>query len=265
MLQFLLRSVFATVSVQENYYKHYTIALSYFFLSYYIFLVSAVFFLLFVICSFILLYSSFTSSYNISFYIALSHRFYSATACSDPGIVYTFSAVVNPATQRVRVPADAAAEEGGGSGSFHGSDADAGVGSVSSGSSGRRKHTDTERTASTQAPASRLTDVPPVALIQCGQCSIDRPVTAAHCYECGVCVDELDHHCPVCATESCVCVCVCVCYVHHMCISVRLPLYFQIYLSATFPAYLPTRAPACIYVHLSASLIHCFSLSFFSS
>ena len=125
MLQFLLRSVFVTVSVQENYYKHYTIALSYFFLSYYIFLVSAVFFLLFVICSFILLYSSFTSSYNISFYIALSHRFYSATACSDPGIVYTFSAVVNPATQRVRVPADAAAEEGGGSGSFHGSDADA--------------------------------------------------------------------------------------------------------------------------------------------
>lgn len=33
-------------------------------------------------------------------------------------------------------------------------------------------------------------------LIMCGTCRIDRPVTAKHCYECGVCVDELDHHCP---------------------------------------------------------------------
>ena len=143
----------------------------------------------------LMLFSHFSLCYNTFLYSALSPRFYSATACSDPGIVYTFSEVINPATQRVRVPADGATEEGGGSGSFHGSDA--GVGSVSSGSSARRKNTDTERTASTQAQGSRLTDVPPVALIQCGQCSIDRPVTAAHCYECGVCVDELDHHCPV--------------------------------------------------------------------
>lgn len=33
-------------------------------------------------------------------------------------------------------------------------------------------------------------------LIMCGTCRIDRPVTAKHCYECGVCVNELDHHCP---------------------------------------------------------------------
>ena len=115
--------------------------------------------------------------------------------------MYTYSEVVNPSTQRARSPNEGNIEDGiGGGGSFHGSDA--GVGSVSSGSSGRRKHTDTDRTGSTQAPGSSGTApepeaTPPAALIQCGQCSIDRPVTAAHCYECGVCVDELDHHCPV--------------------------------------------------------------------
>lgn len=137
-------------------------------------------------------------------------RFYSATACSDPGIVYTYTEVVNSSTQRARSPNpnEGNIEDGiGGGGSFHGSDA--GVGSVSSGSSGRRKHTDTDRTGSTQTPAPEPEAPPPVALIQCGQCSIDRPVTAAHCYECGVCVDELDHHCPVWATKNWVCVCLC--------------------------------------------------------
>ncbi len=33
-------------------------------------------------------------------------------------------------------------------------------------------------------------------MIMCGTCQIERPVTAKHCYECGVCVDDLDHHCP---------------------------------------------------------------------
>ena len=35
-----------------------------------------------------------------------------------------------------------------------------------------------------------------VRMIMCGTCQIERPVTAKHCYECGLCVDELDHHCP---------------------------------------------------------------------
>eukprot|EP01038_Epipyxis_sp_PR26KG_P016773 gene16773-22952_t len=30
----------------------------------------------------------------------------------------------------------------------------------------------------------------------CGICNIDRPRTASHCHSCGVCVIELDHHCP---------------------------------------------------------------------
>ena len=33
--------------------------------------------------------------------------------------------------------------------------------------------------------------------MECGQCLIDRPITASHCYECGLCVDKIDHHCPV--------------------------------------------------------------------
>ena len=143
------------------------------------------------------------SSHCYVFFCSLG-RFYSATACSDPGIVYSLSEVVNPSqsqsisTPRVRGANDGNVEDGGG-GSFHGSDAGVGSGSVSvsSGSSGRRKNTDTEQTGSTQAPCSRAPEVPPAAVMQCGQCSIDRPVTAAHCYECGVCVDELDHHCPV--------------------------------------------------------------------
>jgi succinate dehydrogenase/fumarate reductase flavoprotein subunit len=33
--------------------------------------------------------------------------------------------------------------------------------------------------------------------MECGRCNVDRPRTATHCYECGLCVDQLDHHCPV--------------------------------------------------------------------
>jgi len=32
--------------------------------------------------------------------------------------------------------------------------------------------------------------------INCNVCEVKRPITASHCYDCGVCVDELDHHCP---------------------------------------------------------------------
>ena len=32
--------------------------------------------------------------------------------------------------------------------------------------------------------------------MECSICQLYRPPTAVHCYECGVCVDRLDHHCP---------------------------------------------------------------------
>lgn len=31
---------------------------------------------------------------------------------------------------------------------------------------------------------------------ECSSCAIRRPVSSTHCIYCGVCVDELDHHCP---------------------------------------------------------------------
>jgi hypothetical protein len=43
--------------------------------------------------------------------------------------------------------------------------------------------------------------------MRCELCQIDRPFTASHCYDCGVCVDKLDHHCPV------------SCRIHSLCLS----------------------------------------------
>ena len=36
------------------------------------------------------------------------------------------------------------------------------------------------------------------ATVECGQCQIQRPYSARHCYYCKVCVEDLDHHCPWC-------------------------------------------------------------------
>ncbi|KAL7679030.1 putative palmitoyltransferase, DHHC domain-containing protein [Plasmopara halstedii] len=32
--------------------------------------------------------------------------------------------------------------------------------------------------------------------IICAQCEVRRPLNASHCSDCGVCIKELDHHCP---------------------------------------------------------------------
>lgn len=34
------------------------------------------------------------------------------------------------------------------------------------------------------------------APLMCSQCKVPRPASASHCYECNLCVDKLDHHCP---------------------------------------------------------------------
>lgn len=58
---------------------------------------------------------------------------------------------------------------------------------------------------------------PPLSMnttMQCGQCEIMRPRTARHCNYCGVCVEQLDHHCPC---EFIYCCCCCCCF--HCCCS----------------------------------------------
>ncbi|CAH0479547.1 unnamed protein product [Peronospora belbahrii] len=32
--------------------------------------------------------------------------------------------------------------------------------------------------------------------IVCAQCEVVRPLNASHCSDCGICIRELDHHCP---------------------------------------------------------------------
>lgn len=36
----------------------------------------------------------------------------------------------------------------------------------------------------------------PPERMECAQCVIVRPPSARHCYDCDVCIDQLDHHCP---------------------------------------------------------------------
>jgi DHHC palmitoyltransferase len=93
---------------------------------------------------------------------------------------------------------------GGSEGSCKGSES--AIGSECSENSGRRKHKHTDRTASIPGAGAghprrearvRTVAAPAIGHMECGQCNINRPTTAAHCYECGVCVDQLDHHCPV--------------------------------------------------------------------
>lgn len=35
-----------------------------------------------------------------------------------------------------------------------------------------------------------------IRTVECSKCDMERPITATHCYECGLCVNDLDHHCP---------------------------------------------------------------------
>jgi palmitoyltransferase ZDHHC9/14/18 len=86
---------------------------------------------------------------------------FAATACSDPGIVF--------------IP--------GSEGEVEGTQAKSPEEKMEGGIMSYK-----DKSASTAAPS--------VPMIQCGQCCMDRPRTASHCYECGLCVDHLDHHCP---------------------------------------------------------------------
>ncbi|KAH8078860.1 hypothetical protein JL720_9610 [Aureococcus anophagefferens] len=44
---------------------------------------------------------------------------------------------------------------------------------------------------------ARTTDDGEPYFNRCEICDVDRPKGARHCYDCGVCVMDLDHHCPL--------------------------------------------------------------------
>jgi septal ring-binding cell division protein DamX len=63
-------------------------------------------------------------------------------------------------------------------------------------SANRTAHNSTGALSLLGTPAAPY--LPPPAMVECGRCQIDRPRDASHCHYCGVCVKNLDHHCPVC-------------------------------------------------------------------
>ena len=48
-----------------------------------------------------------------------------------------------------------------------------------------------------RAAAAQTTDDGEPYFNRCEICDVDRPKGARHCYDCGVCVMDLDHHCPL--------------------------------------------------------------------
>eukprot|EP01031_Cornospumella_fuschlensis_P025752 gene25752-31100_t len=100
---------------------------------------------------------------------------FSMAACSDPGIVFTPAPTTNPATnpsttsnstcQTPSLPLTTFSTP---------TTADSEAGEAM------------ERGRAQQLPGK----------IECAFCKVLRPVTARHCYDCGVCIDGLDHHCP---------------------------------------------------------------------
>lgn len=53
-----------------------------------------------------------------------------------------------------------------------------------------------EHASPSSAPSQRSRQTVHPDRLECGQCELQRPYTARHCHYCGVCIDELDHHCP---------------------------------------------------------------------
>ena len=101
---------------------------------------------------------------------------FSFTACSDPGIIFVPSLYIPGALQEDK------SELG-----------EAGTSSSSSGGGGMGAGTGAGSRSGAGVGLQRT-----VQTFPCSICNIERPRTASHCYECGVCVDQLDHHCESC-------------------------------------------------------------------
>ena len=128
---------------------------------------------------------------SLHFYLSLN-RFYTCTACSDPGIVF-LTPVGGNSTHSENgddIVGVARGDPGCDVGCSPGSE-------CSEGGETKKKRVHIRRDSSPGVGVGNGASASLVGRMECGQCHVSRPVTAAHCYECGVCVDELDHHCPV--------------------------------------------------------------------
>ena len=129
--------------------------------------------------------------------------FYSATACSDPGIIYKYA---EDEPKEAKVAELTCANIFGGR-VADGGEVDSSRLSRSSGGNaeGANDISVTSDSGSYLMPIERKA-TPPLELnifgtpkpdhIPCGHCNIQRPRGAGHCHYCGTCVNMLDHHCP---------------------------------------------------------------------
>lgn len=104
---------------------------------------------------------------------------FSMTACSDPGIIYDY---VPQKDIEMKREFELILEEGLERGATEDHP------QSSSGSN--------EGVSSFASVPSRRQPLPSVELMDCGSCGMKRPTSASHCYDCGLCIDEIDHHCP---------------------------------------------------------------------
>lgn len=152
---------------------------------------------------------------------------YTAVACSDPGIVYEEAEMVSHSTHTPPVVVGTATTlPGSGGGGVGGVGEERDIESLLHKEANTAEEAGTEdgmlvvqgTVVGTQSPGEESASATPTGAsagaagasgtpqrsrqlaysdrIECGQCELQRPYTARHCHYCGVCIDELDHHCP---------------------------------------------------------------------
>lgn len=126
------------------------------------------------------------------FLLLLTLSFYSFTACSDPGIIFTRIEAddieLGRKTTKNSTTVDSGPIKTESPGSSSDSSNDNIISNLTSGESHQQAIQKGRRVSSVAGADSQL--------IECGLCQIHRPRNAYHCHDCGVCVLELDHHCP---------------------------------------------------------------------
>ncbi len=126
--------------------------------------------------------------------------FFSLTACSDPGIVYR-RIVEEEEQQELALGEEVARAEAGVAGSAADMPVPLSTTSATSAfpaaGNGGGPGTPTVAAAGSSAAHHRHDGrTNPATYIPCSRCEMSRPVGASHCYDCEVCVKDLDHHCP---------------------------------------------------------------------